>query len=107
VSGRRSSHFLYLEGRKEVETVLRLNGCNELLERFHHRWSTGLEQPGVSRADEISDWLQDHPEVERVAAVDDDLSIVSQPWGVWIDPAIGLAKGNMPAVLERLTLKTN
>ena len=91
-----------LEGRKEVETVLQLNGCQDLSGRFHLDWATGDEQKGLSRADEISTWLKNHPEVERVAAIDDDLSIASQPWGIWIDPTSGLTDVHVVTVLERL-----
>ena len=78
-----------LEGRRELETILRLNQCGEFLERLHDDWRTCEPTSGATRSDEIIEWLSRHPEVARVAAIDNDPSIDGKPWAVLVDPTKG------------------
>ena len=81
-----------LEGIAEFSTIFRLNGCGEYLQRLHGDWRTCDEVRGVSRSDEIDEWLSRHPEVIHAAAIDNDPSIVGRPWAVPIDPLVGFTE---------------
>ena len=91
-----------LEGRKEMELVLRLNDCSELIERLHEDWRTCEEARNVSRANEIAEWLSRHPEVTHAAAIDNDVSIAGQPWAIVVDPETGLSAENAGAAITLL-----
>ena len=89
-----------LEGRREVEMVFRLNGCPELLVRFHDDWATRELRPDGNRADEISDWLMRHPEITHAAAIDNNESILGKRWAVLVMPSKGLSDTDAFAAIK-------
>jgi hypothetical protein len=91
-----------LEPRIEMDTVLRLNGCGEVVERLHEDWRTCGPASQATRADEIAEWLLRHPEVTRAVAIDNDPSIAGRSWAVLVDPATGLTAESVSAATALL-----
>ena len=88
-----------MEGRRELETILRLNQCGEFIERLHNDWRTCEPTSSAARVDEIDEWLSRHPEVMHAAAIDNDPSIAGRPWAVLVNPAEGFTdEGTIAAI---------
>jgi hypothetical protein len=88
-----------MEGRREFETILRLNQCGEFIERLHDDWRTCEPISNATRVDEITEWLTRHSEVMHAAAIDNDPSIAGKPWAVLVDSAEGFTdEGKMATI---------
>jgi hypothetical protein len=73
-----------LEGRRQFDTVLRLKGCGELIERLHEDWRT-CEPGGEPRRGD-----RQRP------------SILGQDWGILVDPTVGLSETHIAEAIARL-----
>ena len=73
---------------------------------IHEDWCTNPEDhSGLTRAEEIENWLDRHPEVDRYAAIDDG-DVAHLEGGVQCDFEDGLMTTHYEQILQKLDLGT-
>lgn len=71
-----SSSWREVCDKHDMEILFELNGLDVT---FHQDWETPRTNFHTIRSHEIKSWLEDHPEVTKWVAVDDDESIKTLP----------------------------
>ncbi|WP_370156503.1 HAD domain-containing protein [Ferrovibrio sp.] len=79
-------------GRRNMEFILEENGIPG--EWLHPKWRTDFRKLGATRAQEIRYWLEEAKtrgeHIAAYAAIDDDVSVLSLPGGVFVPYSDGL-----------------